>query len=88
MGTLAKVKSELLRVLDALPPSMQAQVLDFARFLHRQIAATEPAETFQYPQIELHLVPAIALLDLTGVVALGGDAVADAEALYDSASCH
>jgi hypothetical protein len=77
-----KVRPELLRLLDTLPPSRQDELLDFARFLHQQAAemgAAEPAG----PAIELRLAPAATLAGLTGIVALGGDAVADAEALYD-----
>lgn len=74
------VKPELLRVLDALPPSRQTQVLDFARFLYRQVAVAEPPVA---QDIEVRAVPATTLLRLTGLVALGGDALADTEALYD-----
>lgn len=83
-----KVKSELLRLLDALPLPRQAEVLDFARFLHQQTALSEPPKVSQYSPIELRVVPATTLLDLTGLVALGGDAVVDTEALYDNASHH
>lgn len=82
------VRSELLRLLDALSLPRQIEVLDFARFLHQQTAFTEPSKVSQFPPIELRLVPATTLLDLTGLVALGGDAVVDTEALYDSASHH
>jgi len=83
-----KVRSELLRLLDALPSPRQAEVLDFARFLHQQTALTEPPKVSQFPPIELRVVPAATLLDLTGLVALGGDAVVDTEALYDNTSHH
>ena len=83
-----RVKSELLRLLDALPSPRQAEVLDFVRFLHQQTALTEPLKVSQYPPIELRVVPATTLLDLTGLVALGGDAVVDTEALYDNARHH
>ena len=51
---VADVKPELLRVLDALPPFRQAQVLDFAHFLHRQMAEGTPVvEVRQPPRIEV-----------------------------------
>lgn len=86
--TVINIKPELLRVLDALPPFRQAEVLDFARFLHQQMAIGEQAEMRRPSQIEVRVAPATTLLGLTGLVALGGDAVADTEALYDSDSRH
>ena len=86
--TTIDIKPELLRVVDALPPSKQAEVLDFAHFLRQQMAAGEPGEVRQPWRIELRVVPATTLLGLTGLVALGGDAVADTEALYDSGRHH
>ena len=82
--TVMDIKPELLRVLDALPQFRQAEVLDFARFLHQQMVAGEPAEMGPPQQIEVHRVPPTTLVGLTGLVALGGDAVADTEALYDN----
>ena len=32
----ARIRPELLRLLDVLPLAKQAQILDFARFLHQQ----------------------------------------------------
>jgi hypothetical protein len=82
-GMLAtKVKPELLRVLDALPPSRQAEVLDFARFLYQQTAIPEPEKMVRQPRIKVRAVPAMTLLNLTGLVALGGDAITDTEDLY------
>lgn len=77
------IKPELLRLLDALPRSKQIELLDFARFLHQQIRIAGSGLTDAKPQIELHVAPATTLLSLTGLVALGGDAVADSESLYD-----
>jgi hypothetical protein len=74
----------LLRLLDALPRAKQTELLDFARFLHQQASVIRPASTLGNPHIELRVAPAATLLGLTGLVALGGDAVADTEALYDS----
>jgi hypothetical protein len=84
VGMLAtKVKPELLRVLDALPPSRQAEVLDFARFLYQQTTIPEP-EKVRQPRIKVCVAPAATLLNLTGLVALGGDAITDTEDLYDN----
>ena len=79
------VKLELLRVLESLPSPRQIELLDFARFL-QQIALTEPVKASTPQEIELRVVPAASLLNLTGLVRLGGDAVADTEALYDDCS--
>jgi len=78
------IKPELLRLLDALPRAKQVELLDFARFLQQQAAGTAPVPTFGVPQIELRVAPATSLLGLTGLVALGGDAVADTESLYSA----
>ncbi|PKO20302.1 MAG: hypothetical protein CVU38_20840 [Chloroflexi bacterium HGW-Chloroflexi-1] len=77
------LKPELLRLLNTLPRSKQTELLDFARFLHQQTAGTAPAPFPETRQIELRVASASTLLALTGVVELGGDAVADTEALYD-----
>jgi hypothetical protein len=85
-----EVKEALGHILDQLPSTQQQQVLDFARFLHQQVlkpslwrteaAWQAPSST---PTIQLHLVPATSLVSLTGLVSLGGDAVADTEAIYN-----
>ena len=77
------IKPELLRLLDTLPRAKQTELLNFARFLHQQASAAGPAASLAHPQIELHVASATTLLGLTGLVALGGDAVADTESLYD-----
>jgi hypothetical protein len=82
--TLAgKVQPELLRVLAALPRRRQSEVLDFARFLGQLSAQQAPAQTAPAFRIVLRPVPADSLLHLTDLVALGGDALLDSEALYD-----
>jgi len=81
---VSAVKPELLRVLDALPPSRQAEVLNFARFLYRQAIIAEPDRMARDLSIEVRVVSAETLFHLTGLVALGGDALADTEALYDN----
>ena len=82
--TLAtRVPLELLRVLASLSQRRQAEILDFALFL-KQRAAQEvySAETASPTKIRLRPVPADSMLRLTGLVALGGDALVDSEALY------
>jgi hypothetical protein len=84
------VKEVLGDILDQLPSTQQQQVLDFARFLQQQVRKhspwrTETAGEVSSPtqRIQLHLVSATSLVGLTGLVSLGGDAVADTEALYN-----
>jgi hypothetical protein len=84
----ARVKPELLRVLDTLSLPRQVEVLDFARFLQQETTPPEPAQVLQHPGIELHIAPATTLLALTGLVTLGGDAVADTEAFYGDNGHH
>lgn len=86
--TVADIKRELLQVLDALPPSRQAEILDFAQFLRQQMTLGELGKAWQPSRIEVRLVPATTLLGLTGLVVLGGNAIADTEALYDIDSQH
>lgn len=77
------VRSELLRLLNELPPSRQAEVLDFARFLRRQAVGAQAEVEAPVAPMSLRALPAATLVGLSEVVSLGGDAVADAEALYD-----
>ena len=79
-----RVRPELLHLLDVLPSSKQVELLDFARFLYQQAAAVEFPVTPRRPHIELRTAPATTLVGLTGLVELGGDAVADVEATIGS----
>lgn len=74
------IRPELLRLLDDLPQPKQVELLNFARFLRQQTTATDEQRE---NAVTLHGVPADTLFHLTGLVALGGDAVQDTEALYD-----
>lgn len=74
------IRPELLRLLDDLPQPKQIELLNFARFLRQQTTA---ADIHHENAVALHRVSANTLVHLTGLVALGGDAVLDAEALYD-----
>jgi len=80
-----QIKQAVERALDELPAEKGAEVLDFVLFLKARwmqeaaqgTAAPEPT------RLILRTVPASHLDRLTGLVAWGGDAVADAEHLYD-----
>lgn len=78
--TSQEVQERLVNILDHLSSVQRQQVLDFARFLRQQAVEEAPSSG---QRIQLNLVPAASLADLTGLVSLGGDALADTEALYD-----
>ncbi len=79
-----RVKPELLHILAALPARKQAEVLDFARILQQQMTQ-EPTEAHgESPDIVLRTAPARSMYELTGLVTLGGDALADSEAVYNA----
>ncbi len=80
----ARFRPELLRVFDGLPLPQQKEVLNFARFLRQQARAAESLPATAQPQIELRTASATTLVALTNLVHLGGDAIADTEALYDN----
>ncbi len=63
----------LLEAFRRLPPGRRAELLDKLRALREPL---------------LRKVPAKRLNDLTGLVSLGGDALADTEALYDGNCGH
>lgn len=83
-----QIKQAVERALEELPAEKVAEVLDFVLFLKarwmqeaaQRVAAPEPT------RLVLRTVPASHLDRLTGLVAWGGDAVADAERLYDDNS--
>jgi hypothetical protein len=79
-----RFRPELLRVFDRLPLPQQKEVLNFARFLQQQTAVEEPLSPTPQPQVQLRTAPATTLAALTSLVRLGGDALADTEALYDN----
>lgn len=78
------IMPQLLHLLDLLPPAKQSEVLNFARFLHQQTRTTVPADAATGLTIDVRLVAPTNLVELTDLVALGGDAKADTEALYDN----
>lgn len=73
------VRERIAEILDELPPDKAAQVLDFARFIKQQVAAERSGDAAP----AFVTVAAAQLEGLVGIVALGGDAVADAER-YDA----
>jgi hypothetical protein len=83
-STSQEVKETLVEILDHLSSVQRRQVLDSARFLRQQAVEEAPLSG---QRIQLNLVPAASLADLTGLVSLGGDAVADTDALYDGNGC-
>ena len=76
----AALKDAVLEVLDELPTDQVTEVLDFALFLkqRRQAELQEPEK----PVVKS--VPAAHLDKLVGLVAWGGDALADTERLYET----
>ncbi len=76
-----QAKQAIVKSLDDLRPEQIAEVLDFTTFLRERKQSGDIPQ--QSKRIELRLVPATSLLALTGIVSLGGDALADTEALYD-----
>ena len=66
-------ETKFIEAFRRLPPQRRAELLDRLQALR---------------EIELRTVPARRLYALTGLVSLGGDALADTEAIYDGHSCH
>ncbi len=72
------LKQRLMKELDELPPDKLTQVFDFVLSLK----AREISEEHRFTPS----LPASSLDRLTGLVAWGGDALADAESLYDESA--
>ncbi len=70
------IKQRVVQELEKLPPERLGEVLDFVVFL-RSHAALEKIH------IPVRFLPASHLDELVGLVAWGGDALADSERLYD-----
>jgi len=68
------LKQQLMRELDELPPDKLVEVLDFIVFLRTRKVPLIPS------------LPASSLDRLTGLVAWGGNALADTERLYDEST--
>lgn len=73
------LKTTMLQILDKLPAERIAEVVDFALFLSTQ----QRQDTATLLARDLPTVPATHLAALTGLVAWGGDAIADTERLYE-----
>ncbi len=72
-------KEALIKLLDDLPEEKLAVVLDFASFIKDRLTPSDAKPIKQ----TLKTVPAARLESLVGIVALGGDALEDAERLYE-----
>jgi hypothetical protein len=68
------LKQQLMKELDGLPPDKLSEVLDFVAFLRTRRVPFVPS------------LPASSLDHLTGLVAWGGDALADTERHYDEST--
>ena len=66
-------EEELIEAFRRLPPVRREELLDKLQALREPV---------------LRMVPAERLYELTGLVSLGGDALADTEALYNGNSSH
>ena len=80
MTTAISLKEEVISVLDQLPQDRLAEVLDFALFIKARVQRTA---TQQRMLARPETIPRNDLMALTGIVSWGGDAVEDAERLYD-----
>jgi hypothetical protein len=83
-------KERICQLLDELPLESLTVVERFVAFVHQQVQQGEPVvmspegkpAPFRYPTVA---VPAPVLDRLVGLVpSVGGDALADSEALYDT----
>lgn len=84
-----ETKQKIFKLLDDLPPASLTVVEQFVEFIHDQarqgqpvvIAADREPAPYRYPTVT---VPPAVLDRLVGLLPpVGGDALADTEALYD-----
>jgi hypothetical protein len=80
-----QIKQAVEQALDELPTEKMVEVLDFMLFLKERWTreGAQLAAAQERVGLVLCTLPASHLDSLTGLVAWGGDAVADAERLYD-----
>jgi hypothetical protein len=80
-----QIKREVEQALRQLPAHKMAEVLDFVLFLKKRCAEERsPGGTHKKPStLTLHTMSASHLDRLTALVEWGGDALTDAERLYD-----
>ena len=85
MASEQQIKRSVERALDGLPVEKMGNVLDFTLFLRaRWTEERDRAGTAkELTGLTLRSIPASHLDGLAGLVAWGGDAVADSERLYD-----
>jgi len=83
-----QIKAAVQRALDELPAEKIEEVLAFALFLKARGTGkgASKATPQESTKLSLRTLPASHLDRLTGLVAWGGDAVADTEQLYDDYS--
>lgn len=75
-----KIKDDVINALGDLPADHLNEVLDFVLFLkQRTQLGLQPLQ-----KLVIHSAPASHLDGLVGLVAWGGDALADTERLYDN----
>lgn len=72
------LRETVIGILDELPPEEVAELLDFALFLKQRSQSRERPQ-----KLQLKTLPAVHLDRLVGLVAWGGDALADTEGLYE-----
>ncbi len=72
-------REALIKIIDDLPEEKLAVVLDFASYIRERLTPEDAKSGKQ----NLKTVPATQLESLVGIVALGGDALKDAERLYE-----
>ncbi len=88
--SIQEVRDAIVATLDELPPASLEVVRQFVAFLREQsrqgrpvVAAPKKDVPYRYPTVP---VPASSLDAFTGILPpVGGDALADTEALYDEA---
>jgi len=73
-------KDTVINALDDLPADRLGEVLDFVMFLKQR----KGADLQELPLPLVKVVPVQQLKELVGLVAWGGDALADAERLYEA----
>ena len=95
METHETLRDAINKVINELPPSQVAEVLDFARFIRLRGVETVPAKAVELPEADAQskmskrgqTVLKVGSFDdlqpLIGIVALGGDAVADCDDAWE-----
>jgi hypothetical protein len=80
-----EIKREVEEALKEFPSDKMAELLDFVLFLRKRYAEEkgQGATDRERATLQPRTIPASHLDKLTGIVAWGGDALADSERLYD-----